>query len=294
MKKFVLSTLIFLFIIACKAKVEDAKETSFGENSRQAKQSTSSDAPLSEEVKLDDELTAEKDVTEEKNEITPTTNPITNLSKERLLEYRVTLNYNCKDFYQSRKKLLEIIKNSAIIKESNATANIHDPNLNTTLLVKTENLYEVLLELDKIGSLVSESIYAEDLTEQNVLNKIQKERESKRIERRSIAVTQVSPAYQNWKDREDALERSENQLDEAKLQEWKITDRVTWAKVTIGLSGPELPTSIKVPSYRNAVVGSLNALLFLSYIALWTLPFLLIIGLIIYLIRRFGWRPNKL
>lgn len=159
-------------------KKEDSKGTNAFSTTSEQKANRMSDISTVEKLAEDSyESPTKQDIPPQTAEkITPTTNPVTELSKDRLLEYNVSLTYNCKDFYTSRKNLLEIIKSSAIIKNSSTTANIYHHSLHTTLLVKTESLYQVLIELDKIGTLTSENIQAEDLTELNVFNKIKKER----------------------------------------------------------------------------------------------------------------------
>ena len=108
-------------------------------------------------------------------------------------------------------------------------------------------------------------------------------REELRMARRS-RVSGIAPAARNWREREEALSRSEDGLDEAEHARWRIKDKTAWARITISLQGPELPARVKVPDYSRALVGLVNMLLELGYVLLWLLPLLLMV-LAIFLLR---------
>ena len=197
-------------------------------------------------------------------------------AQERLIEYTVNVTYETDNLLISRKRLLEIIGKYGFIKSSSASTETSNPTSNTEIQIKAEKLYDALRDLEEIGILKSELIRTNDHTENMILSGRKVRRENIRIIRRGRATRNVSTASKNWAQIENALQNSEDKLDAAEHQKWKIRDKVSWASVNIFLKGPESPNRVEVPLYRNAFIGLANFFLNLLYVIIWLVPFVLI------------------
>ncbi|WP_232380737.1 DUF4349 domain-containing protein [Leptospira ainlahdjerensis] len=203
------------------------------------------------------------------------------MTTERLLEYNILLSYQCNDLVKTRKELLEYIAKYGYL-ESSSAVNSTTPYMSVKIHVRSAKLYEALLDLDKLGVLISEEISTIDHTEGMVWQKRKTNREKIRLSRRNVANQQIGAGSRNWEVVEESIERSEDQLDLAEQETWKIKDRVSWATVTVSFGTPTPPDAIQIPEYRNALVGLLNAFLQLSYYLLWILPFAAIASVFVY------------
>ncbi|MCU0846405.1 MAG: DUF4349 domain-containing protein [Spirochaetes bacterium] len=203
-------------------------------------------------------------------------------SKDRLLEYKISLTYDTKNLHESRLSLLALTAKYGFVKSSSTNAEGRNPSVSANIFIKTESLYEALKDFDSIGKLVGEQISVVDHTEEMALSERKIKREQLRGARRNAAAGQVAAAAKNWKDIEDSIERSENQLDSAEHEKWKIKDKISWAEINLYLKGPVGKDSISVPKFFNALVGIVNTILYLLYIMVWMLPFLAIIGVAWY------------
>lgn len=197
-------------------------------------------------------------------------------AKTRLLEYHVNLTFDCKKILKSRKALLSIIEKYGYLRGSHATTEYDQSYMTADLCVKADSLYEMLIDLEAVGILLSERITVTDHTEAMIWNQMKIEREQLRIVRKNRAINRVSPKATNWRDREASLERSEDQLDQSKYEEWKIEDKVKWAKIHIYLKGPSKPFKVSIPKYQEALIGVVNILLFILYILVWLSPFIIL------------------
>ena len=195
------------------------------------------------------------------------------LAKERLLEYRVELTYETKDILLSRRALLAVVSKYGYVKSGSAALDESTATVASDVYVKSEKLYDALMELDKIGMLLAENITATDHTEDMALQNLKEKRERVRIARKGIASGQATAASRNWNDIENSLSLSEDGLDDAEHKKWQIRDKVAWACIHVDLNGPEQPGRIKVPKYVNAFIGLLNALLILAYGLIYIIPF---------------------
>ncbi|HRG48093.1 MAG TPA: DUF4349 domain-containing protein [Leptospiraceae bacterium] len=198
--------------------------------------------------------------------------PISEASKSRLLEYTIQLNYKVETIEKARETVLNVVKKESYIASSQTNVSSGYESMSLQVQVPVTAMYDTLLQLDKIGQLTYEDIRTQDWTEHNELQKNKLSREALRMIRRSKAANKGSAETWNWKDREEALERSEDTADAAKLESWKIKDHVAWAKVNISISGRELPTKVQVPNYKDALISALNFLLELTYYLVWIVP----------------------
>jgi len=201
---------------------------------------------------------------------------------DRFLEYKVNLIYKCDDLLESRQSLLGITSKYGFVKQSNSSAEGSNSYMTVDLFIKSNLIYDALKDLNELGILESERITVIDHTEDMVRAERKRRREQTRIIRKNKAISTVSAAAKTWKDREDSLERSENELDRMDHKKWKINDSVSWAKVHIYLKGPDIPERIDVPNYQDAFVGILNTLLKMLYAVIILSPFIIIIGLILW------------
>ncbi len=204
------------------------------------------------------------------------------LAKERLLEYRVEMAYETKDILASRRALLAVVAKYGYVKSGSAALDESRATVASDVYVKSDKLYDALMELDRIGTLLAENISATDHTEDMALQNLKEKRERVRIARKGIASGQATAASRNWNDIENSLSQSEDGLDAAEHKKWQIRDRVTWACIHVDLNGPEQPGRIKVPKYVNAFIGLLNFLLLLAYGLIYIMPFAALAGVIVW------------
>ncbi|MCP4135021.1 MAG: DUF4349 domain-containing protein [bacterium] len=194
----------------------------------------------------------------------------------RMLEYTVNLVYKSDTFLHSRQTLLDIVGKYGFIASAGSSTEGKFPKLRTTFHIRSEDLYRALKELDAAGTLLNESISVFDHTENMEQNRRKIEREALRLIRKNRAIGQVAPGKKTWTQRESSLERSEDSLDRSKHEDWKIKDRVSWAKITLNLKGPDYPekAEVKVPVFKKAFIGLLNLLLEIVYWTIWIMPFI--------------------
>lgn len=208
------------------------------------------------------------------------------ISKSRLLEYRISMSVEVADLSSARQLFLSILsENKSFLTQAQTYPVSGKEYMNVHVFVPVSSLIGFLKSVQKIGNVNSETISTEDHTEANELQKIIMEREEQRGRRRSKAVSSASSANWNWKDREEALERSEEGFDHAKLEKWKIQDKVSFAKVSIQITGKKVESDFEL--LKAFKKGWLAVLEFLeSVISIW--PFILLgIGIFWYFkIRR--------
>lgn len=189
---------------------------------------------------------------------------ISESSKLRQIEYKVNLQVKVKNALETREKFLQVLKPNSILKYSGTSFNEFE-NYQVEILTPVGKLYDTLLEISKLGKIESETVNTEDLTEYFEEQKIKTERENSRSKRRTNAATEGSAQVKNWKDREDLLALSEDNLDKAKLETWKVKDRISWAKVSINFQGKELNDSFEIPNFYNAFVSAINFIFSIAY-----------------------------
>ncbi|MCB1141473.1 MAG: DUF4349 domain-containing protein [Leptospiraceae bacterium] len=293
MRYFLTPPLLVLFCLIQLSSCKKSQEASSEIDMKMDSEKMSNAPQMSKKVELSEKDIAEEEMnfkgqTEDIDEssgqdIGTPLDPITDLSKTRLLEYTVTLNFRCKNIPESRKKLIQIIKKSSFIKSSNTSSGEKYSSMNSEIHIPVDRLYETLLEMDKLGKLESESIHSNDHTEENEWQKIKLSREQLRSNRRSKAVSSGKAENWTWKDREELLERSEEGMDQAQFESWKIKDRVSWAKIHVVLNGEGAPATIEFPNYRTVFFSSINFLLDMTAYLVWLLP-LSVLGFFIYFV----------
>lgn len=206
-------------------------------------------------------------------------------TSERLLEYQVQLSYQTQDLIKTRKDILGFITKYGYIETSSAV-NTDSPYMSLRIHIRSEKLYEALMELDTYGVLLNEDISTVDHTEGMVWQKIKSNREKIRLVRRSNANNQTSANSKNWQAIEEAITDSENNLDSSEHEIWKIKDRVKWATLNINFSTPIPADKVQIPTYKNAFVGILNLFLELTYYLIWMIPFLLLAGILYFPLKK--------
>ncbi len=293
--------LILLFSIFCSKK-EAPKQEEKSFNYKKAAEKDSDESELVDGYAL---KTSNKNISEKSADITSTPPPgyedidfspkktppikpldiISESSKLRQIEYKVNLLVKVKNALETREKFLQVLKPNSILKYSGTSFNDFE-TYQVEVLTPVGKLYETLLEISKLGKIETENVSTEDLTEYFEEQKIKTERENSRSKRRSSAATEGSAQVKNWKDREDLLALSEDNLDKAKLETWKVKDRISWAKVSINFQGKELNDSFQIPNFYNAFVSAVNFIFSIAYGIVYLSIF--IIGIyIIYRIYKF-------
>ncbi|MBM9500178.1 DUF4349 domain-containing protein [Leptospira sp. 201903071] len=292
MKKSILFllTICITALVVCSKKQEPSSETASGEAEKTAMRSADVSGQLGSPMAPSEDskkVSSEKEESGYKNSFDKTDDQLgkifapIGLTTERLLEYNIQLSYECKDLVKTRKELLDYIAKYGYL-ESSSAINSRTPFMSVKMHVRTAKLYEALLDLDKLGVLISEDISTIDHTEGMVWQKRKTTREKIRLSRRNNANQQIGAASKNWEVIEESIERSEDELDLAEQETWKIKDRVSWATISVSFGTPTPPDAIQVPEYKNALVGILNAFLQLSYYLLWIFPFALIASVLVY------------
>ncbi|AYV57092.1 DUF4349 domain-containing protein [Leptospira kmetyi] len=282
-------TLSLLFALGCGKKSDAPKDANASGEVASRSVSGMTDqlakgAPMPEAEK---KSAADEDVYKEapsqdkaENQLGKVFTPIAT-NNERLLEYNIQLSYECTDLIKTRKELLDFISKYGYLETSSATNSV-SPYMSAKVHVRSAKLYEALLELDKLGILLSEEISTVDHTEGMVWQKRKLTREKIRLSRRNNANSQIGAGAKNWEAIEESISTSEDELDLAEQETWRIKDRVAWATISVGFSLPTPPDKIQVPQYKNALVGIANAFLQLTYYLLWWLPFLILGGVAVY------------
>lgn len=267
--------ILFAFLLQC-GKESNSESTASVEAEKR-----SMDMPMEKKVAASPSVSQEaKEPPSVENQLGQVFVPI-QLTAERLLEYQVQLSYQTQDLIKTRKDILGFITKYGYI-ESSSAVNTDSPYMSLRIHIRSEKLYEALIELDTYGVLLSEDISTVDHTEGMVWQKVKSNREKIRFTRRSNANNQTSANSKNWEAIEEAVTDSENNLDNAEHEIWKIKDKVKWATLSIQFSSPIPADKIQVPTYRNAFVGILNVFLELTYYLIWMIPFL-ILAAILYL-----------
>jgi hypothetical protein len=216
------------------------------------------------------------------------------VAKDRYLEFMVELQYDTKNFELSRKDLLDIVSQNGFLNYSSAAYENLRYRMTAQANIKASELYNVIKLLDKLGSLKVENTSVIDHTRDMAWNQRKVKREQTRMDRINKAMAQVPPQNKTWKEKEDALEKSEDSLDQSQHEEWNIQDLVAWAKVTITLYGPLDSEPISIPSFNNALALLINGFFKLLYLLIILLPFALV-GLFIWWQRKRigGWFKKK-
>jgi hypothetical protein len=204
---------------------------------------------------------------------------------ERLLEYQVNLTYETKDFVVSRKDFLDIVSKYGYLSYVNSGYGDLRYSMSAQFNIKVADIYRVVKELDKLGSLRYENTSVVDHTRDMAWNERKARRLQIRDQRISRVLAQVAGENKNWKDREDALERSEDALDQAEQGKWDITDQVTWAKISLTVSTPQDAAPVSIPTFQNALVLLVNGFFKVLYVLVVISPFIAI-GAVVWFKRK--------
>ncbi|TGM95933.1 DUF4349 domain-containing protein [Leptospira dzoumogneensis] len=289
MFRFLTSILIVSFLFVCKA--ENSKKQSEDVSDLRSRSaaapmpSSADEQPMQEAEKKLTGKAGEREEAPEDQIKTFATPKIGNLKIGRLLEYKVDLNFETKDFIAARKFLLELSGKYGFVQSESLQnwGGDTEPSMTAVIHVKSSDLYQVLMELEKLGTLTSENIQVEDHTENYTLEQIHAKREKIRIARRTELGARSTP--KNAAEIEELLGQSEDSADSAEFEKWKILDRVNWAKISIHMYGPKKPKAVEVPSFGDAFIdlASLGLKLILSLI--YIIPLALIAAGIFYLFK---------
>jgi hypothetical protein len=203
--------------------------------------------------------------------IGPITKPVA--MNNRQLEYQVDVNYQIADLKGARAFFNQWVPRYGFM-QSEAASGQGNGYLTLSVKVRSTNLYNALAELDAIGMLANERISVVDHTENSMLQQLLAEREQIRMRRRSTAVNQSGATSRNWQAAETLLAASEDKELQTRMEEWRISDRVQWATVTIHLTMPVVArtAAVEVPTFQNAFIGLLNLLLQFLYAAIYIVP----------------------
>ncbi|MDA3901082.1 MAG: DUF4349 domain-containing protein [Spirochaetes bacterium] len=199
----------------------------------------------------------------------------------RMLEYSIELFFESTNLRSSRQKLYDSIAKFGFLQNSDTSLYPNQPSLQINARIKSENFYELLTELRSIGILKKETISVNDLTPDNIYTRIIKNRQETRIKRRSSALLNPSLLPKDHSVRERILQESEDKMDQAEYDLWKLQDRVMWANLSVMVTGPDTGKSVVIPRFSDAFTTLLNGLLEIFYNMITMAPFLVILLLII-------------
>jgi len=200
----------------------------------------------------------------------------------RLLEFHVSLSYEVENFQFARKALFKTIDKYGYIKNS-GTGQTPNMYMSATVYVRSENLHKFLLEIEHemtdLGKLASEQIQAIDHTENHQWQQTVIRRENIRSVRRKNAMV-GTPGRRNWSERESDLGESEDRLDQAKHEKWKVEDRIRWAKVDLTFYESDPESEIEVPLFKKTFIALANFFLNVLNALIYVIP----VGVIVYLL----------
>ena len=205
------------------------------------------------------------------------------VSNERRLEYNLAVSYQIDSLKPARAFFNQWIPRYGFLLQETAAGDGHG-YMTLRVRVRAANLYAALNDLDAIGQLTSENISVHDHTENAVYQQMLAAREEIRNRRRALANANTGTGAKNWEATENLLSQSEDKQLAARMEDWRIQDRVGWATLSITLSLPAAPyvAPVEVPHFRNAFVGLLNVLLQLVYLGIYLVP----LGLVLWLLWR--------
>ncbi|TGK04924.1 DUF4349 domain-containing protein [Leptospira semungkisensis] len=272
-------SLIFLFLLSmlltCKGEKQSDAQGFAGEEASKKSAPTPSAVYQAKEDVAD--VKTGKDADGTPGQFKPfVSSKIGTLKIGRLLEYKVDLAFQTKDFGAARRFLLQLSDKYGFVQSTNFD-NYDDTSSSTmtaVLHVKSSDLYQVLLELDKIGTLTHENIQVEDHTEAFELEQIHARREKIRTARRGELTSRLPSKAAV--EAEELLGQSEDAADSAEFEKWKILDRVQWAKISIRLDGPEKPKGVNVPNFRDVFTDLVELFLRLIVLAIYSIPFVIL------------------
>ncbi|PJZ65294.1 hypothetical protein CH371_12910 [Leptospira wolffii] len=296
MPRILILFLILLFSFFCQKDSSPEESRAIGQSAKSAAPTPAMDqlSVAGEDADLKTAPVREKkDAASEEAKLF--SNPkVGNLKIGRLLEYKANLSFTVENFISARKFLLELSSKYGFVLNENfySSDGASPSSMNVTFHVRSSDLYEVLLELDKLGALVSENIEVEDHTESFTLEQIHAKRERIRGARRGELANRAST--KTAAEIEALVAESEDAADSAEFEKWKILDRVSWAKITVHVEGPRMPKSVEVPNFKDAWIDLVEIGLKLLLLFIYILPLAILIGLFVYGFRaaRSRWR-NK-
>ncbi|TGK00166.1 DUF4349 domain-containing protein [Leptospira langatensis] len=272
-------SLIFLFLlsalIVCKGEKQNEEQSAVAGES--AKKSTPTPSAVYREKEALDDLKTGKDADGTQEQFKPFFSAKTGTLKiGRLLEYKVDLAFQTKDFGAARRFLLQLSDKYGFVQSTNFDTylDVSSPTMTVVIHVKSSDLYQVLLELDKLGTLTHENIQVEDHTEAFELEKIHARREKTRMVRRGELVSRLPS--KGAVEAEELLGQSEDAADSAEFEKWKILDRVQWAKISIRIDGPEKPKGVEVPNFKDVFTDLIELFLRLIVLLIYSIPFLIL------------------
>ncbi len=286
-------TLCILLLASCaqesSAPAQEAAVFASVEEEGYVLDDAESDAPASDALPGKDRRRADKSKTTATSSDLGGVNLAPNEGAEkRLLEYSISLQYRTDEFFEARQRLLKLAGDYGYIESSSAYASPESPiGMTTTLRIEAEDLYKALADFEKLGALEQENISSTDHTESMALARLKYERELIRIRRRAAATYGTAAANKNRAELERLLAQSEDRQDEAAHEQWKINDRVSYARVEIHLLGPDVPARVEVPPYYNAFIGLATGSLYLVYALIWMLPLFVLVGVGWWGVRRY-------
>lgn len=209
--------------------------------------------------------------------------PSTDL-KGRWLEYTVQLEIETTDFAKTREELYKIAGRYGYLTGSNLNTDPESTSLSVQMRVRSEQLEEVLFEIDSTGKLLAENISVADHTGSVFRQEVMAEMQAKRAARRAVYAN--ASREQNRAEMERMLSQTENEAAENKIQRWNLEDRVRFANISVYVSGPPARAEVDVPEYGNALVAGVNLFLDLLYVVLLLFPLWLIAGLLFVLRKK--------
>lgn len=172
MKKIIPHILVFSLLFASNCgQHEEPKKSASGSSTELSTRSEDKlkNSPVSEPEKEKADFDDSEGQYRTENQLGKVFAPVA-VGTERLLEYNVQLSYECNDLIKTRKDLLDFIAKYGYL-ESSSAANTTSPFMSAKIHVRSAKLYDALLELDKLGTLLSEEISTVDHTEGMVWQK---------------------------------------------------------------------------------------------------------------------------
>jgi hypothetical protein len=216
--------------------------------------------------------------------------PLNTLARERYLAYSMDLSYKCDEFLKARKLLIDAVPKAGFILSCETTINEYGSSLTAVFKIKQDSLYNFIKSIEPIGYLQREFINGVDHTGEVFFNSLQIKRQKERVGRKAEIAGATSVYARSFDNREEELTNQEDVLDQREYEKWQFNDQISWVEVRLQLTGPQktyqVTPKIVVPQYKTAFYTIISGLLAFSVALLYVVPFILIAGLIYWIVRK--------
>jgi Domain of unknown function (DUF4349) len=213
----------------------------------------------------------------------------------RSLAYTISLSYTCDKFLDARKQLIAIVPRYGFLISSETSIDEYSSSLNAVFKIRVDSLYNFIEAIQSIGHLQHEQINGIDHTGDLFFAALQIQRQKERITRKADIIASTRTSSRAFDYREEDLMNQEDKLDQVEYDKWQFNDRIDWIEIHVQLNGPQKVyqenVAITVPEYKKHMFAVISGILNLSIVLIYVLPYLIIIGAVVwgiwFLVRKY-------